>query len=163
MNTNLLYHFFLYHFIFHQLQLVMYWFFFFFFILNFCYFIRKVKSIYNKLWLVEYRVIHNKWYRGYVFVINSNQNNMNNWWNMIYIYIYIYIEVKYKSQISKWWKKILMFGFYCIYTAPKELCQWLEMFGSHFDGSLNSHLWHISDATLPINLLKPFQPIPYTS
>ena len=62
---------------------------------------------------------------------------------------YIYIEVKYKSQISKWWKKILMFGFYCIYTAPKELCQWLEMFGSHSDGSLNSHLWHVSDATLP--------------
>ena len=57
--------------------------------------------------------------------------------------------MKYKSQISKWWKKILMFGFYCIYTAPKELCQWLEMFGSHSDGSLNSHLWHVSDATLP--------------
>ena len=57
--------------------------------------------------------------------------------------------MKYKSQISKWWKKILMFGFYCIYTASKELCQWLEMCGSHSDGSLNSHLWHVSDATLP--------------
>ena len=159
MNTNLLYHFFFVPLYILPIATCHVLIFFFFFILNFCYFIRKVKSIYNKLWLVEYRVIHNKWYRGYVFLINSSQNNMNNWWNMIYIYI----EVKYKSQISKWWKKILMFGFYCIYTALKELCQWLEMFGSHFDGSLNSHLWHISDATLPINLLKPFQPIPYTS
>ena len=36
-------------------------------ILNFSYFISKVKSKYGKYWLVEYRVIHKKWYRRFVF------------------------------------------------------------------------------------------------
>ena len=38
-----------------------------FFILNFSYFISKVKSKYGKYWLVEYRMIHKKWYRRFVF------------------------------------------------------------------------------------------------
>ena len=36
-------------------------------ILNFSYFISKVKSKYGKNWLVEYKVIHKKWYRRFVF------------------------------------------------------------------------------------------------
>ena len=55
MNTNS---------IFHQSQLVI----FFLSILNFGYFIRKIKQIHDKLWLVEQKVKHQKCYREFVFV-----------------------------------------------------------------------------------------------
>ena len=51
---------FAFHFMFYQLQLII--FFFFFSILNFAYFIKKVKQIHCKLWLVKRRVEHkNLW------------------------------------------------------------------------------------------------------
>lgn len=36
------------------------------------------------------------------------------------------------------------------------------MFGSHSEGSLKTHLWHLSDATFPINLFTPIYPIKHT-
>ena len=45
----------LFHFLFHQLQLIMCLF---FFTLNYDYFIKKVKQIYNKLWLLKHKVEH---------------------------------------------------------------------------------------------------------
>ena len=55
---------FVFHFMFHQLQFVMCLF---FSILNFDCFIRKVKQMHDKLWLVEHKVEHKKWYKGFVF------------------------------------------------------------------------------------------------
>ena len=46
---------FVFHFLFHQLQLIMCLF---FFTLNYDYFIKKVKQIYNKLWLLKHKVEH---------------------------------------------------------------------------------------------------------
>ena len=43
-------------------------FFFFFFILNFGYFIKKIKQIHGKLWLVKQKVKHQKCYKEFVFV-----------------------------------------------------------------------------------------------
>ena len=37
----------------------------FFSILNFSYFIKRVKLIHDKLKFVEYRMVHSKWYIGY--------------------------------------------------------------------------------------------------
>ena len=36
-------------------------------ILNFGYFIRNVKQIHGKLWLMEHKMEHKKWYRGFIF------------------------------------------------------------------------------------------------
>ena len=58
MNTNSM---------FHHSQLVIF-FFFFFFILNFGYFIKKIKQIHGKLWLVKQKVKHQKCYKEFVFV-----------------------------------------------------------------------------------------------
>ena len=55
---------FVFYFMFYQLQIVMC---FFFSHLNFDYFIRKIKQINGKLWLMEYKVERKKWYRGFIF------------------------------------------------------------------------------------------------
>ena len=63
--------FFVVNFMFPQLQLVMFLFFI-FSILNFGYFIRKIKQIHGKLWLMEHRVEYKKWYREFVFEVWGN-------------------------------------------------------------------------------------------
>ena len=61
---------------------------------------------------MEYRVIHNKWSRWYVFVINSSQNNIDSRWNMIYrkIIVYSWGTINAYSLFShEWWVQLIKF------------------------------------------------------
>ena len=93
LNTNLLIHF-----MFHQLQLVM-CLFIYFSILNFDYFIRKVKQIHCKWLLVEHEIEQKKWYREFAFhfsvfkkiitlsfVLYFEYNIVTNFTNLQYIF-----------------------------------------------------------------------------
>ena len=57
------------YFVFHFPQITTCHIFIFFIILNFGYFLRKLKQIHNKLWLVEHKVEHKKWYNRFIFIM----------------------------------------------------------------------------------------------